>query len=296
MSTQPLKILFVINPGSGPKARINWEPSIRAYFKQLPHLIEFFLLADKNDAGSLAYWIEKIKPDRVVAVGGDGTVSLVAQQLLGTNISMGILPAGSANGMARELNIPTNVEGAIKVMLEGEIKDTDVIRINDSEICIHLSDIGINAQIIKYFEEGKFRGKLAYARMLIKALWKRRIMKVEIEMNGSLISTGAYMVVIANASKYGTGAMINPQGNLYDGKFEVVIVRRIAFSEFLKLFIRYRQFDPKKVEVFQTQSVQIETKRKVHFQVDGEYLGKISSVKANIQSSKLKLILPRGNS
>ena len=296
MSTQPLKILFVINPGSGPKARINWEPSIRAYFKQLPHLIEFFLLADKNDAGSLAYWIEKIKPDRVVAVGGDGTVSLVAQQLLGTNISMGILPAGSANGMARELNIPTNVEGAIKVMLEGEIKDTDVIRINDSEICIHLSDIGINAQIIKYFEEGKFRGKLAYARMLIKALWKRRIMKVEIEMNGSLISTGAYMVVIANASKYGTGAMINPQGNLYDGKFEVVIVRRIAFSEFLKLFIRYRQFDPKKVEVFQTQSVQIETKRKVHFQVDGEYLGKISSVKAYIQPSKLKLILPRSNS
>ena len=296
MSTQPLKILFVINPGSGPKARINWEPSIRAYFKQLPHLIEFFLLADKNDAGSLAYWIEKIKPDRVVAVGGDGTVSLVAQQLLGTNISMGILPAGSANGMARELNIPTNVEGAIKVMLEGEIKDTDVIRINDSEICIHLSDIGINAQIIKYFEEGKFRGKLAYARMLIKALWKRRIMKVEIEMNGSLISTGAYMVVIANASKYGTGAMINPLGNLYDGKFEVVIVRRIALSEFLKLFIRYRQFDPKKVEVFQTQSVRIETKRKVHFQVDGEYLGKIGSVKANIQPSKLKLILPRGNS
>ena len=296
MTEEPLKILFVINPVSGPKARLNWEASIRQYFKPLPHSIEFFLLGGKNDAGSLAYWIEKIKPDRVIAVGGDGTVSLVAEQLLGTEIAMGILPAGSANGMAKELNIPTNVEGAINVMLNGEIKETDVIRINDNEICIHLSDIGMNAQIVKYFEEGQIRGKLAYARMLLKALWKRHIMRVKIEMNGEITETTAFMVVIANASKYGTGAMINPEGNLHDGKFEVVIVRRIAFSEFLKLFLRYRRFDPKKVEVFQTESVLIDIKRKVHFQIDGEYLGKINRVKAIMEPSRLKLILLKKNS
>ena len=292
MSQEPLKILFVINPGSGPKAKVNWEPAIRNYFKDLPHSIEFFLIGGKNDAGSLKYWIDKIKPDRVIAVGGDGTVSLVAEQLLGKNIAMGILPAGSANGMAKELNIPTNVEGAINVILNGDIKDTDIIRINDNEICIHLSDIGMNAQIIKYFEEGKIRGKFGYARMLFKALWKRRIMKVKIEMNGSFIQTGAFMVVIANASKYGTGAMINPEGNLHDGKFEVVIVRRIAFSEFLKLFLRYRKFDPEKVEVFQTESVNVEIKRKIDFQVDGEYLGKVNRLTANIEPSRLKLLLP----
>ena len=292
MSQEPLKILFVINPGSGPKAKVNWEPAIRNYFKDLPHSIEFFLIGGKNDAGSLKYWIDKIKPERVIAVGGDGTVSLVAEQLLGKNIAMGILPAGSANGMAKELNIPTNVEGAINVILNGDIKDTDIIRINDNEICIHLSDIGMNAQIIKYFEEGKIRGKFGYARMLFKALWKRRIMKVKIEMNGSVIQTGAFMVVIANASKYGTGAMINPEGNLHDGKFEVVIVRRIAFSEFLKLFLRYMKFDPEKVEVFQTESVNVEIKRKIDFQVDGEYLGKVNRLTANIEPSRLKLLLP----
>ena len=73
------------------------------YFKNLPHTIEFYVLSGKDDTGSLDYWIEKLQITRIVAVGGDGTVSLVAKQLLGTNLIMGILPAGSANGMAKEL-------------------------------------------------------------------------------------------------------------------------------------------------------------------------------------------------
>src|SRR3982750_3121449 len=109
MQSSSLKILFVINPGSGTKSKKNWETITREYFKTLPHVIDFFLLTGKNDAGSLQYWIDHFKPDRVVAVGGDGTVSLVAKQLLNSSIAMGILPASSANGMAKELNIPATV-------------------------------------------------------------------------------------------------------------------------------------------------------------------------------------------
>ena len=130
MNSSPgLKILFVINPGSGTKAKIAWEPAIRNYFLNLQHNIDFFLLDGKDDATSLKYWIEKLQPDRVIAVGGDGTVSLVAEQLLGKNISMGILPAGSANGMAKELNIPVEVNGALDIIINGEIKQCDVIKI-----------------------------------------------------------------------------------------------------------------------------------------------------------------------
>lgn len=296
MSEASLKILFVLNPHSGTKGGIDWEPTIRHQFKDLPHVFEFFLLDGKNDAASLTYWIEHLHPDRVIAIGGDGTVSLVAEHLLGSSIAMGILPAGSANGMAKELQIPTDAEGAIDVILNGDIKKTDVIRINGNEICIHLSDIGINAQIIKYFDEGNIRGKLAYARMLIKALWRKRLLHVSMQMNGQNTKTDAFMVVLANASKYGTGALINPEGNLHDGKFEVVVVREITLSEFLKLFIHFRRFNPKKVEVFQTESVTIQIKKSAHFQVDGEYLGKINKVTAVIEAGKLNLLLPRKDS
>jgi diacylglycerol kinase (ATP) len=77
-----LKILFVINPISGGKKKINWESIIRNYFKNLSHTIEFYVLSGKDDTGSLDYWTEKLQITRIVAVGGDGTVNLLAKQYL----------------------------------------------------------------------------------------------------------------------------------------------------------------------------------------------------------------------
>jgi diacylglycerol kinase (ATP) len=288
-----LKILFVINPISGSKRKINWERAIRKYFLTLLHSFDFFLLDGKDDATSLQYWIEKLHPDRVIAVGGDGTVSLVAEQLLGKNIAMGILPAGSANGMAKELNIPTDINGALDVILNGEIKCCDVIKINDKEICLHLSDIGVNAKLVKYFALGNLRGKLGYALKIFKVLWRKRLMHVTIKTDKEEITRDAFMVVIANASKYGTGALINPEGNLSDGLFEIVVVRRITFFSVLKMFLHFRRFNPKKVELCQAESATINTTKPFHFQVDGEYLGKTNNVKAEIIKSQLDLILPR---
>ena len=294
MTTEPgLKILFVINPISGAKGKIAWEPAIRNYFANLSHSIDFFLLDGKDDATSLKYWIEKLQPQRVVAVGGDGTVSLVAEQLLGTNIAMGILPAGSANGMAKELDIPAEVDRALNIILNGEIKPCDAIRINDKELSLHLSDLGVNAQLVKYFEQGNLRGKLGYALKVFKVLWRKKMMDVTIQTNKEEIKRHAFMVVIANASKYGTGALINPEGNLGDGIFEIVVVRRINFISVLKMFLKFKRFNPKKVELFQAESAVITTVKKTHFQVDGEYLGKVDKVKAIIIKSQLNLILPR---
>lgn len=287
-----LNLLFIINPGAGVKAKLNWETIVRNYFKNLEHHIEFYILTGKNDAASVKYWIESLHPDRIIAVGGDGTVSSIAKILLGSGIPMGILPAGSANGMAKELAIPDNVEGAMDIILNGTIKKSDVIRIDEDDICLHLSDLGINAQLIKYFQQDGKRGKWGYAKVLFKALWRRKLMHVTIELDDKNHELNAFMIVLANASKYGTGAVINPEGNLHDGLFEVVVVKKIAISELLKLFTTFRRFDPKKVEIFQTRSVSITTNRKIHFQIDGEYMGKVSRVDAKILPSQLDLLLP----
>lgn len=292
MPETSLKLLFVINPGSGTKSKIDWETLTRNYFKPLSHVIEFYLISGKDDAVSLRYWIDNFKPDKVIAVGGDGTVSLVAEQLLETGIAMGILPAGSANGMAKELEIPTNFEGAIDVILNGEIKLSDLICINGKEMCLHLSDLGLNAQLVKYFEEGTLRGKLGYALMVFKVLWRKKLMHVKIKTDKEEINRDAFMVVIANASKYGTGALINPGGNLHDGLFEIVVVRKLAVLTILKMFLHFKRVNPKKVEIFQATKASIDTSKKMHFQVDGEYLGKINRVTADIIKSKLQLILP----
>lgn len=286
-----LNILFVINPISGGKTKVDYHETIRDYFKPLPHTIHLFELSGKNDSDTLKQQINKIKPDRIVAVGGDGTVTLVAKQILVSSIAMAILPAGSANGMAKELNISTNINEALDIVVSGIIKCSDVIEINN-QICLHLSDIGLNAQLIKYFDEGDLRGMLGYARLVLKVLWRKQNMQVVIQSKDKEIKRDAFMVVLANASKYGTGAVINPQGDLYDGLFEVVIIKRLAFFQILKTFLRPRSFNPKKIEVFHATSVAIETHKKVHFQIDGEYVGKVKKIIAKVLPAKLNLVLP----
>lgn len=286
-----MKYLFVINPISGGREKGEYETAIRKYFEPLPHSVEFFLLDGKNDAQQLTAKLIKLRPDKVIAVGGDGTVTLVAQHVLDTGIPMGIIPAGSANGMARELAIPVSVTGALDVIEHGQVKQSDVININNN-ICLHLSDIGLNARLIKYFEEGNSRGKLGYAKVALKALWRRNYMQLVISVHGKQLRRNAFMVVLANASKYGTGAVINPEGSLYDGLFEVVIIRKLPIIELFKIWFNPKPFNPENIEVLKAESVTIKTAHRVHFQVDGEYLGKVKTVTAEILKGQLHLLLP----
>src|SRR6476661_2593924 len=110
------KILFAINPISGGKKKQDHEETIRQFFKDRPEHIECFLLDGSYDQESIRHWIDTWKPDKVVAVGGDGTVSMIAKSLLNSGIPLGILPAGSANGMATELQLPTNLDEALRII------------------------------------------------------------------------------------------------------------------------------------------------------------------------------------
>lgn len=288
---QPLKFLFILNPVSGGKKRIDWEAEIRKHFEGLPHQLEFFVLTGQGDASSIEYWLGKIKPNRAVAVGGDGTISMLARILIGKNITLGILPGGSANGMAKELEIPEDPVKALNIISTGEVCNCDLIQINEKNICFHLSDLGLNARLIKYFESSPLRGMWGYARMVIKALWNRSLLNAHIVADGVDTHTKAYMIVIANASKYGTGAVINPRGRVDDGKFEIVVLRKLTLGQIFRMLVHSKKFNPKAAQIFKTREATITTTRETHFQIDGEFKGKVKEVKAVIVPSKLNILL-----
>jgi diacylglycerol kinase (ATP) len=285
-------LLFIINAGAGSGSQPVWQDSIRNYFTEKPYIIDYFLLEEKVDTAALKKYILSSAADKVIAVGGDGTINMIAGMIAGTGIPLGILPAGSANGMAKELGIPNEPDAALQVVEHGDIKKCDTIFINNKYTCLHLSDIGLNAQLIKFFDEGKLRGKLGYARMILKTLWHREKMKVLIHTKEMEVRRLAFMVVLANASKYGTGAVINPEGKIDDGEFEVIIVRRLSVIALLKMLVNPGPFDPKHIEIFSSTSVEINTVKNVHFQVDGEYMGKIRHLSAKVVPGHIGLILP----
>ena len=286
-----MKLLFVINPVSG-NNNTAWADVISEYFAGLHHSIELLELDENCEPATIIAKIDSFKPDKVVAVGGDGTIKLVAECLLQKNIPLGILPAGSANGLAKELGISDVPAEALTTLLEGEIKKIHLIKVND-HLCIHLSDIGFNAYVIKKFEIQKGRGMWGYLKAAVKVLFDNPVMDVEIFMDNKFTKMKAAMIVIANGTRYGSGALINPVGTLDDELFEIVVVKKISLPEIFKMTVSHSAYHPEKTVVFQSDNIRIKSSRKVHFQVDGEYLGKVNVVNATIVKDAMEIILPR---
>ena len=290
ITTLQQKLLFVINSASGNNTT-DWQLLIQNHFLDKTQIVDILNLDDNCSAHLIEDRIKSFEPDRIFAVGGDGTVKLVATCILNSNIPLGIIPAGSANGMAKELGIPTDIEKALEIAVSGIPKSIHLVKIND-ELCIHLGDIGFNAFVIKKFETGNVRGMWGYFKAAWKVLWEKHKMQVEVKVDGKDIKRRAAMVVVANATKYGSGALINPDGKLDDEVFEVIIVKKISLSEIYKMMVTHLAYNPAKTEVYQTRSLHIKSRRKAHFQVDGEYLGRVNSINASIIPDALQVIFP----
>ncbi|MFP4059921.1 MAG: diacylglycerol/lipid kinase family protein, partial [Bacteroidales bacterium] len=230
--------LFVLNPISGNFDKEDLRKWLKDYATK--NSLEFWFhetTGSGEEAALLTGSIEKYKPSCLVAVGGDGTVNLVAKVAKEVKIPIGIFPMGSANGLATELDIPFNREEALDVVLHGAIIRIDILNINKREIVLHLCDVGLNARVIKRFEKAVIRGFIGYMGQYFKELFDVKTTRFMLIVNGQKFKTKAIMVVIANASKYGTGAIINPPGKINDGSFEVIFIKPYPFWYIFKLIV-----------------------------------------------------------
>ncbi|WP_285060479.1 diacylglycerol/lipid kinase family protein [Pedobacter ginsengisoli] len=284
-----MKILFIVNPGAGSEG-LNFSELITEYFESSEHEAEIYKLPQDCTLKQLKITIAGSRADRVIAVGGDGTLKLVSECLLQSGTPIGIIPAGSANGMAKELKIPLTLNEALDTAVNGTPKKIHAVMVNN-ELCIHLADIGFNAYLVKKFDALLHRGMWGYTKAAWKALWNHNKMTVEIKIKDQTIRSEAAMVVVANATMYGTGVKINPDGKLDDDVFEVVLVKKYSVMEILKLKFTNIALNPDNIELFQVSSLHIKTKYKAHFQVDGEYLGKVNSLDARIIPDAISIIV-----
>ncbi|MGY3054278.1 diacylglycerol kinase (ATP) [Pedobacter sp. UYEF25] len=284
-----MKLLFVINPGSGDHNQ-NFKEIISEHFISRNIELDFYELPKDCSLEKIKEKINNSNPDRVVAVGGDGTLKLVAECILDSHIPVGVIAAGSANGMAKELGIPLDIPSALDLVQFGKPKAIHVVQIND-KICIHLSDLGFNAYVIKIFDGLQHRGMWGYAKAAWHALNNQKKMHVSLRLGEEIIHTKAAMVAIANATMYGSGLKINPLGKLDDELFEVVLVKDYSYFEIFKMWFTSLPLNPKKIEVLQAREVTITPSKKTDFQVDGEYLGKVDKVCARIMPAAISVIL-----
>jgi diacylglycerol kinase (ATP) len=163
----------------------------------------------------------------VVAWGGDGTISEVASQLMATGTPLGIVRAGSGNGLARELGIPAAPDRAIDIALGGRERVVDVGEI-DGQPFLNVAGIGFDAAMALEFNRlgGERRGPLRYTWQVVRAAFGYAATRYVIEIDGRRVEANALLVAIANLAQYGSNAVIAPGAKPDDGLLDVVIVEQ----------------------------------------------------------------------
>ena len=214
---------------------------------------------------------------------------MVGEALENHNVIFGIIPAGSANGLAIDLNLPTILDENIKVALQNDYIEIDMVEINNKK-SLHLSDIGLNALLVKNYENGSIRGKLGYALKVVPTLNEsEEPFETIIEFEGKKIICEAQMIVVANSQKYGTGVTINPYGLINDGKFEIIVIKSVDLFTIGKIVTGNLTDESEEVDIYSTDKATISTSRKISFQIDGEYCGEEDRLEIAILPSQMKI-------
>ena len=294
-----MKLLFIVNPISGGVDKTPFLKEAKALCNKYGIDNYIFKTTGKEDEKLLKNVLETFKPDRVASVGGDGTTLFSSVNLLNTFIPLGIIPLGSANGMATELYVnPNPIEALRDLIMSNIIGELDMLIINDTYYSIHIGDVGVNAQMVKSYEKDKNRGMVTYAKYFIEELKNMSPFEIEVRANEETIKAKGVMVGICNSRKYGTGVPLNLSGNPMDGTFEIVIVNQIDASTLFKAGLsKFNDsfHDSQNGVTISTDKATINFDQPRLLQLDGEVIGKFQQLKVEVIPGAVKLITNKEN-
>jgi len=285
-------VIMVVNPISGDIDKETFTEAAQAFAEK--ENLEFILYETTGDGdiSKIKTLYEQHKPQRILVAGGDGTIKEVAEALESHDVILGILPAGSANGLSVDLDLPDALEENLKIAFHNNYMEMDMICINGKK-SLHLSDLGLNAQLVKNYENSSTRGMLGYALQAITTLSEQEEpFTATIMANNQTTECVARMIVIANSQKYGTGVTINPSGKMNDGKFEIVILKNLDLLVFGKIITGNMPVDSEDVEIISTDKAKIAVNTPVSFQIDGEYIGQEKELDIHILHQQMKVAIP----
>lgn len=217
------KIAFIINPFSGTGKKEDIPALITRELDKKLFDPEIVFTGYRGHGTDLAKDFVDKGFNIVVAVGGDGTVNEVARSLVHSNASLGIIPIGSGNGLARHLGIPMNTRKAIKQLNHSEPILMDYGLVNERPFFCTCGT-GFDAYVSTEFSKGKKRGIMSYIEKIITGYFSYKSQNYHLKAEGIDLKSKAFVITFANASQWGNNAYIAPQASVQDGKLDISIM------------------------------------------------------------------------
>ncbi len=289
------KVLFIINKYAGTGYQSSVEGRIISYCNaaNIEATIEF--TQGRKHATELAQQAALSKVfDIVFAVGGDGTVNEVAQGILHTKQTMGIIPNGSGNGLARHLGISMNFQKSLSLINHHSIVAMDSFLINE-RLSVNVSGIGFDGHVASLFAKGGKRGLIGYTKFVLKEFFSFNEFKVEADVDNSTYKKTAFVIAFANSSQFGNNARISPHASVCDGWLDVCFIRKVPMTHAInfvqKMFIG--KIDKTSwVEIVKGKNMKLSFDQPMPFHVDGEAMTSVRDFSITLLPSSISMTVP----
>lgn len=220
-----MKVMVVINPRSGKGRAGMLKAEAEKVAAKHGAQIHFKIVAAPGDGLRFAREALDGGMERVITIGGDGTMNAIATGLAGSSLPLGIVPMGSGNGYARSLRLPLRPTEALELAFAGTARPMDVCYLND-RLFLGTAGIGFDARVAWEFDQSQGRGMWNYARLIIKHVFGAKPMRVVVKANKETCEEQVLMMVFCNTREFGNGALISPGSLPDDGLAELRIVRK----------------------------------------------------------------------
>ncbi len=283
------------NANAGAKGGISTNPVGEERLREVlgRHGLADALVAPSSEADARRLVREAVRDgyELVVAAGGDGTIAMVADELLGTETALGILPLGSIMNITRMLGLPRDVDAAAAVLEDGVVRAVDVGHARDRTF-YEAGSVGMHAAMFRYAQEFDRGHYLAILRTLWVAI-RYRPARMSIELDTETVRTRALMVTVSNGPYTGVGMTVAPDARLDDGAFDVRIFRRFSKSELLRHLVSIafgrRAYSPR-ISTYRSARVRIESARPLPCRADSHDMG-TTPIEFSVKARALRVVV-----
>jgi len=274
-----MRSFFIVNPvaGSGRGRRV-WE-AVLGHLQATETAYEVEFTRSPGAATELARRAVESGHRRIVALGGDGTLSEVVRGIAGSDVTLGLVPGGTGNDFVRSLSIPRDPVAATHIALGPHSRAVDLPRVNGMPF-LNVAGVGFDAEVAAEMNRRRSRlqGAIPYLLTVLRMLTQYRNTPVQMELDGQRMEAAILLVAVGNGRYCAGGMKILPEAAVDDGLFDVCIAADLTRLETLGALCRVyggSHIGLPKVTCTRARRVKITSDTPLCVQADGELVGQV---------------------
>lgn len=282
-----MRAAFIINPFSAKK---NYQPFLDSLCRKIEQPL--YLISQSLEDTDRFIKENWDNVDVFVAVGGDGTISVVAQKLINTEKILAVFPAGSGNGFSNETNFNKNLDLLLEKIKIQKSREIDTFTVNE-HFSINVSGTGFDGKVVKEFEKTN-RGFKNYIKVSIKTFFNYKPIKIKFLQEEYRSYNGKYLMLnIANTRQFGNNAYIAPMASKSDGLVDLVLVKKFPLT--YSPFFAFRMFtkrlkDDDYVTYLPVSEIEFKVNTKT-WHIDGEFKKIKSPIHIKVLPKSLRILV-----